>query len=325
MSHDSSPSSAARQRALPPDADDADEAGEPSSAAAQDDERKQKLRAGRAKKLQAVTHLQKSLDMIVFAYLCALYYMECSFARLLLRVLPHYVFISPKEGPLSLPAHRPHVFAIFLPNLLCTLFHCVFALPQAGEATRGYLHGGVLIDFVGQRPPTWTSVLLLFDLIIWAVQCLMLAVHEKREVLRKQVNPALGQAAGAQPDAAAAETTTQDLDAEERGVLREDDDDGLVETDGGIEMQPLSGAAAGSSSRMDEAYSRTTADLVDVMWSGNAVLANFHVVNAVRRIGNDVQEAAAYSLQSLGYTAGLAAAIAAERRARMAHRRRRPR
>jgi len=85
MSHDPSPSSAARQRAPPLDAHDApdaqghtdeDEAGEPSSAAAREDERNQKRRAGRAKKLQAVTHLQKSLDMIVFAYISALYYME---------------------------------------------------------------------------------------------------------------------------------------------------------------------------------------------------------------------------------------------------------
>lgn len=210
------------------------------------------------------------------------------------------------------------------------LFHCIFALPQAGESTRGYLHGGILIDFVGQRPPTWTLGLLLFDLIIWGIQCLMLAVHEEREVLRKQVNPSLGQAAGAQAEPAAATTTaetttTQDLDAEERGVLREDAD--LVETGEGIEMQPLNGGAAssGDGPRMDEAYPRATADLVDVMWSGNAVLANFHVVHAVRRVGNDAQSAAAYSLQSLGYTAGLAAAIAAERRARLAHRRRRPR
>ena len=218
------------------------------------------------------------------------------------------------------------MFAIFLPNLLCMLFHCIFALPQAGEATRGYLHGGILIDFVGQRPPTWTLGLLLYDLVIWGIQCLMLAVHEEREVLRKQVNPSLGQSAVAQiePTAAAAETTTQDLDAEERGVLREDA--GLMETGESVEMQPLNGAASlGDGSRMDEAYSRTTADLVDVMWSGNAVLANFHVVHAVRRVGNDAQSAAAYSLQSLGYTAGLAAAIAAERRARLAHRRRRPR
>lgn len=80
MSHDPSPSSAARPLDVP-DAPDAqgptDEAGEPSSVvAAQEDERKQKRRAGRAKKLQAVTHLQKSLDMIVFAYISALYYME---------------------------------------------------------------------------------------------------------------------------------------------------------------------------------------------------------------------------------------------------------
>ncbi len=36
----------------------------------------EKRREGLVKKLELVSHLQKSLDMIVFAYICTLYYME---------------------------------------------------------------------------------------------------------------------------------------------------------------------------------------------------------------------------------------------------------
>ena len=36
----------------------------------------EKRREGLVKKLQLVSHLQKSLDMIVFVYICTLYYME---------------------------------------------------------------------------------------------------------------------------------------------------------------------------------------------------------------------------------------------------------
>lgn len=38
--------------------------------------RQEKRREGLAKKLELVSHLQKSLDMIVFVYICTLYYME---------------------------------------------------------------------------------------------------------------------------------------------------------------------------------------------------------------------------------------------------------
>ena len=186
------------------------------------------------------------------------------------------------------------------------------------------MHGGVIIDFVGQKPPTWRLGLLSFDVIIWGVQCLMLAVHQEREKLRKAVTPSLQTAPEAETDLATTTDTTQDHDAEERGVLRDETD--MLGNSDDIELQPLrEEAAGGSEPGIGPGYSRSAVDLGDALWSGNAVLANFHVVHAVRTVGNDVQSAAAYSLQSLGYTASLAAAIAADRRARLASRRQRPR
>lgn len=340
MNDDPAPSLAARQRAPHSEADDElerdrhdderiEETGEP-SAAAQETARQQKRRAGLVRKLQSITHLQKSLDMTVVAYICMLYYMECSFARLLMRILPHYAIITPKDGPFLLPTNRLHVFAIFVPNILAVLFHSFISLPQAGESARGYLHGGVVIDFVGQKPPTWRLGLLSFDLIIFAVQCLMLAVHQEREKLRKTITPSLQTIPGTQADTTTTPETTQDHDAEERGVLREDT--AVAAGDGDIELQPLVGAeernegtgGSGSDERMTASYSRATADLEDVMWSGSAVLSSFHVVHAVRTVGSDIRPSAGYSLQSLGYTASLAAAIAADRRARLTGRGQRP-
>ncbi|KAK3335525.1 hypothetical protein B0T19DRAFT_10661 [Cercophora scortea] len=306
--------------------------------------RKQKRREGMAKKLQFMSHLQKSLDTVVFSYICALYYMECSFTRLLLRIIPHYIFISPKDSLLLLPAHRPHVFAILIPNLICLLLHLILSLPRANEATRGYMHGGVIIDFIGQKPPSSRLGLLFLDLVILGVQCLMLAVHQEREKLRKAVLPALRNAAGAgggqttatsgagSRDGTTAPDSTQDHDAEERGVMRGEAYAADNDDDGRAERQPLSegshhssyreygiGPGGDNQERMGSGYSPASAavDMVDIMRSGNAVLADFHVVHAVRSVGNDYQSAAAYSLQSLGYTAALAAAMAAERRARL--------
>jgi len=154
----------------------------------------------------------------------------------------------------------------------------------------------------------------------------MLAVHQERERLKKAVTPGLRTISptGGQADqvAAAAAATTQDHDAEERGVLRDETDVGGGE---GVELQPLSGSG---SSRRDGAMegdeqagdtyapAAASADMMDIIRSGNAVLANFHVIHAVRTVGNGTQSAAAYSLRTLGYGATLAA-LAAERRSRL--------
>lgn len=81
MNDDATPSSAAGQpsTATPTNREDVGVAattsqspgGTPSAA---DSERLRK--AGLAKKLQFTTHLMKSLDMVVFAEICTLYYME---------------------------------------------------------------------------------------------------------------------------------------------------------------------------------------------------------------------------------------------------------
>ncbi|KAJ9142137.1 DUF1746-domain-containing protein [Pleurostoma richardsiae] len=287
-------------------------------------------KAGLAKKLQFMTHLMMSMDMVVFAELCALYYMDCSFFRLVLRAAAQYLYLTPKseEFLMLMPANRPHVFAIFGPNAICMLLHLVCALPEAGEAARGYLHGGVIIDFVGQKAPTSKLGLFLLDCFVLALQCFMLSVWAERERLRKLVYPSRqGANSNSQETAAAPGTTGQDLDSEERGMLR--DGPATADDTSGIEMQSFAarnedggpgehdasgeryGLLAASSSRDGSSTS-----LVDVLRSGNAVLADFHVVHAIRTAGNDYQTAAAYPLQLTGYTATLAA-LAAERRARL--------
>lgn len=184
-----------------------------------------------------------------------------------------------------------------------------------------------MIDFIGQKAPSSRLQLLVIDLVLLAVQCLMLAVHQEREGLRKVVYPAsrsltvpgtgggriLGVASG------------QDHDAEERGVVV--DSAGVAaaaaagETDE-IEMRSLTrtddGTGIEESTRLLEgSSSRRTAeiDLTGILRSGNAVLADFHVVHTIRTVGNDYERAAAYSLQTIGYTASLAARAAERRRA----------
>jgi hypothetical protein len=252
---------------------------------------------------------------------------RCSFFRFLLRLFPHYCFLTPKDDVL-LPAEQPPIYIILTPSVLCILAHLSFALPEAGEATRGYLHGGVIIDFIGQKPPRSRLAFLLFDLVILGVQCLMLAVLQEQEKLKKAVSRSLQAItpSGDQTEQETAAESTQDHDAEERGVLR---DETYLGEGGGMELQPLSGggSSSGGESRADDERAGDTyssaaasADMLDIIRSGDAVLANFHVVHALRTVGSGGQSAAAYMLQTAGYSSTLAA-LAAQQRSRLVIRR----
>jgi len=233
----------------------------------------------------------------------------------MLRVIPHRLSLSPKDR-----TGDPHVASVLAPNLICLLAHVVWPLPQASEASRGYLHGGLFIDFVGQKPPMTRLGLIYIDLAIAALQCLMLAVYQQQKRLERSIR-SIARSATRDTDDSRSTTTDipsdsiQDHDAEERGVLRHEE--GLEST--GLQA-PSEEAVAGSGEpgRMGASYTPAAAnvDLVDIMRSGNGVLANFHVICALKTVGGDIQSVAATSLQRIGYTATLAA-IAADRRARL--------
>ncbi|KAI0889991.1 DUF1746-domain-containing protein [Annulohypoxylon maeteangense] len=295
------------------------------SATTQNPSLSQAAKEGLTKKLQFMIHLSISLDTLVYAELCALYYMDCSFFRLMIRWVPQALFISPKAEDTILIIPNYHVSAIIGPNFLCTLMHLIASLPEAGEASRGYLHGGILFDFIGQKAPSSKFSLLLLDLLIFGLQCVMLTVNMEKERVRKALKPPT------LLDNSDLSTTTssssQDYDAEERGVLR---DAPIVDETHDIEMQSLGSGNGGHQHNVEERVGllrRTTTptdnleSLADTLRSGNAVLANFNVRQSLRTAwhnrANSPESAAAYAIQNVGYNATLAA-LAAQRRARLA-------
>ena len=65
--------------------------------------------------------------------------------------------LSPKSpisafASIDLPVKRAALL-LFASFLLGFVPHLLFSVPSAGEPTQGYLHGGILIDFIGQRTP----------------------------------------------------------------------------------------------------------------------------------------------------------------------------
>jgi len=260
--------------------------------------------------------------------------MDCSLFRLLLRVLNQMLFLTPKPNFIPpAPQHRPYIGAIFGPNIICILLHIFTARSEAGEAMRGYLHGGVIIDLIGQKGPTSKIHLVLLDLLILGLQCFMLAVHVERERLTKAI-AALSSGSTPPSDQPRAEVASvQDHDAEEQGIVR----DGVTDNDG-IELQPLpprtgeaaTSANSGADTERNEERERLLAEPpprteeeddddtgLDIFWSGTAVLADFHIVQNLRRQWQDYGNATESALQTVGYSAGFSAeftALAANRR-----------
>jgi len=88
--------------------------------------------------------------------------------------------LSPKSpisafASIDLPVKRAALL-LFATFLLGFLPHLLFSVPSAGEPTQGYLHGGLLIDFIGQRGPTSRLRLLFVDVVILILQLTMLAI-----------------------------------------------------------------------------------------------------------------------------------------------------
>jgi hypothetical protein len=205
-----------------------------------------------------------------------------------MRGLTQLVFLSPKPLYLPpMPKQRPYVGAIILTNAMCIILHIWTSRPEANEMMRGYLHGGVLMDFIGYKGPTWKTHLVMMDLLVLALQCFMLAVHVERERLRElsnAVKPASAEPRGAQ-------ATQQDHDAEERGVLG----DSVIEN-GDIELQTMRGSGgrspAGAEPSEDDdernplfAEPQETEEVdhaMDAFYSGQAIVGDFHIIHTLR-------------------------------------------
>ncbi|KAL8699076.1 MAG: hypothetical protein Q9201_006206 [Fulgogasparrea decipioides] len=206
-------------------------------------------------------------------------FLSCSLFSFVTRTTNHWFYFTPKP-PLMNAAitwNRPHIVIIFGINLLSGFLHAMYTPPTAGEATRGYLHGGLLIDFVGQLSPVSRVRLVAYDLLILALQMVMLGVTiEKRKLVDAGNSSAEG--GGSREDEG------QGHDFEERGLRRGEDIEG-------IELQPLrplpGGRLGGDEDEEREEVlgrneSTTDEHPGDAFCSGQYVIADVHIVNTVR-------------------------------------------
>lgn len=180
------------------------------------------------------------------------------------------------------------------------------------------MHGTIIIDFIGQKGCSSKLQLLAMDLLIMVLQAAMLAVHVEKEGLELLIKGP--EAVTAPPSLATLNGITgQDMDAEERGEMR------TVVRDGreGIEMQDLPPRANAEDNtnngtlreRLMEEQERLlssqigedmepSAGPLDIFYSGNAIVADFHILQTLRNQWATRDTASATALQTVGHSAG---------------------
>lgn len=234
-------------------------------------------------------------------------YHSCSFLRFLIRAFVQFMFLTPKPAIFpEPPADRPYIGAIIGTNLLCLFLHAIYASPAAGEATRGYLHGGLAMDFIGQKGPTSKMHLLLLDLLVVLLQIIHLSAHVTRQRL-KGVSVSVTTSAGREYTPAAA-PSTQDLDSEERGVRRSDEQQDIemrTLDSSGVTATSLPADEPETTSERDNLLTssittapRTDAHIFDAFNSGQIVLADLDIIKTTKEQFWAYQAAPRESLQS---------------------------
>lgn len=210
---------------------------------------------------------------------------SCSFFWLAFKVFLHGTLLTPIPDTVTVtrPPDEPKPF---LPLLLFSfgvnfLLHLTHPAPAAGEDTRGYLHGGLMIDFIGQQGPTSKWTLGALDVCILFLQLVMVSVHVKRRELKKKLaRLAAGGASStttrAASDSAATETPNdnlgreQDADDEERGVLHRTDTLSDLGADPGDEEDALLPSSESGH-----------ADAMEVLSSGQCVIGEFTLIDTL--------------------------------------------
>ncbi|KAF2264414.1 DUF1746-domain-containing protein [Lojkania enalia] len=246
---------------------------------------KERRLEAKKKRLSHLDSLLRHLDTLVHVELITVYHLDCSFFWFIIRTILHVTLLTPLPDFAISRQHDEH--KAFLPTIVCSFalnffLHLIRSAPSAGEDTRGYLHGGLMIDFIGQQGPTSKWKLAALDVCVLVLQLVMVSVYVKRRDMKKKLAKVAGgvSATGStesRPSDTEGETANgatnadrdQDADSEERGVLRADTlSDIGAEADEEDLLLPLPSGVG-------------HADALDVLASGQCLIGDFHVIDTL--------------------------------------------
>ncbi|KAK6541156.1 hypothetical protein TWF694_008527 [Orbilia ellipsospora] len=218
------------------------------------------------KKSEWLDHMLRNLDIVTYCHFSYLYFLDISFIRFLIRAIVQINLFAQRPPNFPTPQRtqkRSAVVSIFGSTLICFLFHLFSEPPSASETSGGYLHGGMVIDFVGQEGPISRFRLILLDVIILLLQLVMLTVKVSKQDLLD--NSGLTRI-----------IPRQDLDSEERGVNAAAVEDSDTDDDSDL-------GASHTDDADNEGLRRRRRSAADVnTYSGEIIIADLRVVETVR-------------------------------------------
>ncbi|EMG50587.1 hypothetical protein G210_2096 [Candida maltosa Xu316] len=121
-----------------------------------------------------------------------------SFLKLLIRTMTHISIINVNPPPaLELPEDyrktlvKISLYVVIWGNLFCIFLHLVFGVYTDSPTKDGYLHGGITVQFIGERFPYSRFELIALDLLVFLTQLVfhnLIGVVKDSEVLESKVS-----------------------------------------------------------------------------------------------------------------------------------------
>ena len=147
-------------------------------------------RSRATKHLSQLEAFLRSLDLAVFVQLSVIYYLDCRLLLLFLRAFTQILTFarvpSAFQAPATIdPTTQPVIGLLFSSNFICLFVHLFGHVGHAGEVTQFYQHGGILVDFIGERTPISRTRLVVLDALVCTMQLVMLSASIEKSRLSK--------------------------------------------------------------------------------------------------------------------------------------------
>ncbi|EPY53161.1 fungal protein [Schizosaccharomyces cryophilus OY26] len=130
----------------------------------------------------------RCLDMLCYAIMIQQYYQDPVILLLLFKIFVQLSYLTPK------PFLQFSTFPLFYPLLvsfvISAISRLVFGLPSPSESLNGYLYGGSIINFIGEKAVSSCSVIILSDFFLFVIQIFMalVLISSNQKALRIALN-----------------------------------------------------------------------------------------------------------------------------------------
>lgn len=149
-----------------------------------------------------LSDLKESIQFLEIFLIVLIYLRDLSFLKLLIRATVHLSILNIDPKIISRITNIPEDYkksltkvslrGVIIGNLFCIFWHLIFGVGSSYSNDKGYLYGGITIQFIGDRIPFNRFEVILLDILVFLTQLifhnLFGVVNEKDVFEIKQVN-----------------------------------------------------------------------------------------------------------------------------------------